>query len=802
MAIELSARAELNRQKRLQQINIIVEIEGWPTIYGAMKVLEIARFDNDLLFDDGWLFDDLVEKLNSNDLISLEGTTKGITSQISPDKEAHKSVEKVSVEFLDENGEISKMVSPNIGLPEVIGTRAKFFVNYGNGAHPEDSILLHSGCIDGVKTRAGSIVLSISSNEAQKRQKFFVKTTTKLTAPITNTDTTINVVSTDGYLIEQDALKTYIRINDEVIRYTGITATSFTGCTRGHFDTIAAGHALDDEADSFYRLEGSPIDLALKLMLSPSSESLSINTQSFVEVEPLNLIANAIKFENYNIQETQGLVVGDKVTVTGSLSNNGTYTITGFGTLDSGSYVVVDGPLVNETGSTGSAVFKSKYDVLNEGLGMKCDEVDVAKHEEIKALFGSSFPSMDHYIKDTIEGRDLVHKLIYFPCALYPIDRKARSSIAAIFPPFSSSDLAILNEDTIVETGKLTSEREAGKNFYDGVLFKFDDYAIEDKFKSGLLIVAGDTRVSRIGNRPYIIECGGIRDTAGNRALLEILGTRILQRYKNAAELFPSVKVKYSTGVKIEVGDKVLFGSEKMKLVDITTGDRSFKPRLAEVMNKEVNLQTGEIKVNVLMTGSNLKGRYASIAPQSYLGSASNTTKLELKKSIWTTSKEYKQWEKYFGEIVLIHNPDFSYMHERTLLGVDPTNDNFLLIDTALPSAPLDGYSITAPKYTGLADEKYKWKLLHCYLNNEISVTSGVSTSAFNVSLTDAAKFFVGAYVRLCKNDFTTTTSEVKVLSISGTQINTDNFGITVDNTYYAELIGYVSDNGLPYRLI
>ena len=48
-------------------------------------------------------------------------------------------------------------------------------------------------------------------------------------ADITITDTTISVPSTKGFPSEYGLLK----INDEIISYTGITSTSFTGCIRG-----------------------------------------------------------------------------------------------------------------------------------------------------------------------------------------------------------------------------------------------------------------------------------------------------------------------------------------------------------------------------------------------------------------------------------------------------------------------------------------------------------------------------------------------------------------------------------------
>ena len=52
---------------------------------------------------------------------------------------------------------------------------------------------------------------------------------TSITAAIDSSDTTISVPSTKGFPSEYGLLK----INDEIISYTGITSTSFTGCIRG-----------------------------------------------------------------------------------------------------------------------------------------------------------------------------------------------------------------------------------------------------------------------------------------------------------------------------------------------------------------------------------------------------------------------------------------------------------------------------------------------------------------------------------------------------------------------------------------
>ena len=52
---------------------------------------------------------------------------------------------------------------------------------------------------------------------------------TTTSSAVQSSDTTINVESTKGFPKEWGLLK----IDDEIITYTGITATSFTGCVRG-----------------------------------------------------------------------------------------------------------------------------------------------------------------------------------------------------------------------------------------------------------------------------------------------------------------------------------------------------------------------------------------------------------------------------------------------------------------------------------------------------------------------------------------------------------------------------------------
>jgi len=68
-------------------------------------------------------------------------------------------------------------------------------------------------------------------------------TSTQLTDnPLSNSATTVNVVSTAAF-----PTVGFISIDNEIIKYTGKTATSFTGCTRGADGTSATSHVQNSQ---------------------------------------------------------------------------------------------------------------------------------------------------------------------------------------------------------------------------------------------------------------------------------------------------------------------------------------------------------------------------------------------------------------------------------------------------------------------------------------------------------------------------------------------------------------------------
>jgi len=76
--------------------------------------------------------------------------------------------------------------------------------------------------------------------------------------------------ATDATLSDVSPLPSsgYVRIDDEIIQYTGVTAGSnqLTGLTRGAFGTTAATHSADSKVEIVCHITGNPIDVAQAML--------------------------------------------------------------------------------------------------------------------------------------------------------------------------------------------------------------------------------------------------------------------------------------------------------------------------------------------------------------------------------------------------------------------------------------------------------------------------------------------------------------------------------------------------------
>jgi len=135
------------------------------------------------------------------------------------------------------------------------GRTVRFYVGYSTLAF-SDFVLIGTQMVTSAIYRKGAYEVSCSDIQRTLKKDIFDVIQTTLAATISATDTTITLASVTGlamvphgtsYSDAPSSTVGYIKIKDEVIRYTVINTGSnqVTGCTRGALGTIAAAYTVD-----------------------------------------------------------------------------------------------------------------------------------------------------------------------------------------------------------------------------------------------------------------------------------------------------------------------------------------------------------------------------------------------------------------------------------------------------------------------------------------------------------------------------------------------------------------------------
>ena len=798
MAQEITLEAELKAQGLEKQPNIVLKIDGFHDIWGAVQVERYPTYgDEGLLYGQSNLFyGGLLPHPNARDYLSLKGTTTRISQQLELDQGGAGSIQALSISLLDTQGELTEKFAPGNIVDDVLSRNATVYFLFQDTAFPEDAIVLFNGLVDQITFGPGNVQIRVAHPDQLKRQEIFTEITHELDGAIDDSVVTISLSSVVGMVEPVADFDTYVVIDDEIIKYTGISGNSLTGCVRGQLNTIAAAH--DDEAGTktFYRLHGNGVEIALKIMLS--NGPVNIYEATFDSAKNSGLVGpterDVFFFAGVRLESDLGIVVGDLIRTREEFM----------------SFPEVLRPILQITESSEGTYIRvaydfgkipfptrivSKYNVWPIGLGMETRQVDILEHERVNGLFSSSFPLMDLYVKGGITGTDLIEQDLMKPNALYSVPRKGRSSIGLTLPPLAESRTQVIDHTNVINPASLKITRSINNNFYNSVIYSYNEDSLEDKFLSGEIVIDSDS-LNRIKakNRPLKIEARGFRKGA-TQALIRRQAERILDRYKFAAESIKGIQVTLGVGFNLDITDTVIFGSSELQIADGKNGTRQFVPRVMEVTNKTFDI-SGKVTIDLLDTSFSPLGRYGVISPSSYVSSyASNL--LILKRSFTTTSGEQIKWSDYVGEFLNIHNEDYSVQLTVTLTGLSPGNPNALIISS--PSgAILEDYFVDIANYD-VAEGKTK--SIHCFLTPEVTVSSGASGTEFVVS--DASTLFVGAVIEIHSPNFSNQSAEVRITDITGTLIEVDkDLGFTPSSGDLINLIGFKEDNGLPYRII
>lgn len=793
---------------------LVLEIDGFTDLLTSGFISEVARYDEEGLVYDmpGLVYDGIVQRNDQEALISLDGTTNQITQQLLQDDGGVSSTTNVTIALLNKDNRLSSLVTPQLN-DDLLSKKASVWLGAKGTSFPEDFIRIFVGNVTQITTSGGLVKVTVSHPENLKRAELFTKIQTELVGAVDATQTTIDVETTNGLLLPSanGLIRTFVRIDDELIEYTGLTASQLTGCTRGALDTIATSH--DDEAsvDSFYVLgdntvASNAVDLSLQLLISRSEQPWVTGERAFsFGISPSPSSVNSIFFSGVDLKLKHNIQPGDFVTVTGASVPANNVTLAEIGAIineDTGTRLVIAGATLSpESDSLAEVSFTSQYATLTEGVGLTPDQVDIEEFRKIFDLFSSTLLNYQIYLKDTIKGSDLLNREILFPSACYSLPRKGRVSLGKTKPPIAEFETVIIDETNTLNASDLTMERSTLENFYNGVVYRYEEDTIDDRFLAGEVTVSASSqaRIKKVGNRPLTIDAKGVRKTNDNRVVIESNSQRILDRFQFGAEQITGLQVPFSVGWNMEVGDTTIV--QGLQLFDSKTGERNLSPRIMEVTNRAFNFRQGTIKLDLVDTAFSVDGRYGTISPASLVGVGSTSTRLILQRSFGTGEFELEQnkWLQYVGLTVLVRDENWTVQGTAEFLGFDPANENAMLLGAGLSFTPLENYIVDIAEYQ---DAEPLYKTIHCYFNPQVLVTAA-SVVQNQVEVADVSKFFVGSIVRVHNFDYSNDSVEAIVESISGDVLNLDrDLGYLPAIDDEVDLIGFVDDGGLPYRIL
>lgn len=809
MATQLSVVAEAFLEQNNITGNIILELAGFPSLYGSVKVTRVAKYGDTIFFgDEGLVYGGTVPDNTSKDYISLTGTTNNITQKLDQDRGGSSSITSFKIRLVDKDDELTQAFAPGVTVDDILGNEATVYWQPVGGAHPADSARLFVGIVSTASFGAGYVDIVVQHPSTLARQEILPKVTTQLTLAMSDVATIAFVEDASALVVNGDAITVYIRIGDELMLVREVVnGTDILIDARAQLGTVATSHDVDDEVESFYVISGGPIDLALRMLLSSTNnnEFATRTASRIVQVDAVTNISGAVFFEGINIQDELGLVVGDQMALTtgASVGNLFSYrNILSFGSNSSGSWVVVDQTLTPEIELSATCLFKSKYNTLTFGAGdtIKPYHVDVAQFERLEETFSANFFDYEWYVKDTLNLKDFLEDL-YYPSGLFSLPRQGRISVGIAAPPILGPDAKTLNAENITNATRVAIRRSINEAFYNSITYKFNEDSIDDRFLSGVITTSEDSfnRV-KVGSRTLTIEAGGIRESTANRNKITAISRRFLDRFQFGAEQV-ECDVNFKTAFAVEPGDTVILDGGSIKLSDITQGSRNFLTRVVEVVNRSINLKTGACRLTLSDTNLSTRTRYSVFSPSSIIGTGSTVNEIFITRSFSTeeTELERDKWRDYVLQKVRVHNSDYSFDETTTLIQLDPSNPNRVLVNPALSSPPTAGMIMTVPEYDdSSAQAGQLYKALHASFNPQVAATGG-STTTVTVAPGDVSKFYVGAPVRIHLADYSEDDSTT-VAEISGTTLTLNKtLAFTVTSSHLIDNIGFAGDKGSYY---
>jgi hypothetical protein len=715
MAVELTQNALSAAQATGKTPVIVLKFDGLDTLFGPVTIKKYIRIgDPDLFIGDDWVIGGTNDVEDQKPYVQLSFSTSAIRQQIEPDRGSGSSISNMKIRLIDYRQEITELITPGLTFTEPLGLRGTVYFGFQETAWPEDYIVAFKGIVEGIDAGPGWVEFSFNHPDELKRVTIFDQHETTLNGAINNSTTTILLDDASGLVEPSDVLRSFVKIDDEFLEFTGISGNNLTGVTRGALlatdpRALAASHSDEASVESFYILEDNVVDLALKLMLSNAEADYA----SALAIESLGATAsNEVFFQGQYLIRDYNITAGDFFTSSGCINtgNNQTDLViesieeTGDGTIISFNFTFIP-----ETSSTGLASVSSRYNILPVGAGMLPVDVDIDRHEYLKETYLGGV-TVRHYIDEDLKLKDFLDQDLYNSVGLFSLPREAKASVGIHIPPLPIDEIVVLNEDNIKNPSNIVVKRAINKNFQNAIVYKIDRDLYEEKYRKGV-ITTNVQSIDEVGKRKdYVVESGGLRSTLQGQTLATSFSNRRLERYNRGSEFITGMKLTLKDGMRLEPGDIVIFDPENLKVVNTIDGDRERPAQFWEVVNREFNLK-GEVTVDLVQTNYQSTNRYGLISPASKIDSAT-TTELVIKESYQSGlgANEYQKWSNFIGAQIRVRNASFTVTGLTTITAI---NANVITVSPALSFTPLSDYVMEFAGYDEQALDLVKLTYVH-----------------------------------------------------------------------------------------
>jgi hypothetical protein len=711
MTLPLSQRAQLVVGSNVKEPNIVLEIEGISTLYGAIIIkTDVKVGDIDLEVGDpvsnpnAFYVGDLREVSDQDNAISMSGTSQSIRQMLQIDIGQGSSISNMSIALID-SGDITKLITPGQLIDDILQARCKVYLGFSDVSWPKDYVVIFRGIVTDVTSDAGKIILMLNHPDDKKQGSIFKSVKPKLVGNINSVTTTINLDSVNDLLVPvlgpdgtyDPSFQAYVLIDSEAIGYTGVSGLTLTGVTRGGLLSIPASHSDGTAAETIYQLTGNCIDLALKIMCSNGVGGFyasQLDMTSFNNIDT-GIVQNAIYFNKTNLVDKYNVAVGDFITTIGA--SNGANNVSLQPIIDiidtpEGQYLVIGGTafFVTETGTSALLFIRSQYDTLPDGLALTNDEVDLDEHLHLQDIFLGGF-SYDFRLKETIDdARKFLETEIYSPVAAFSLPRKSRCSVGYHIGPIPGQYIKTFDASNIKNPSKQKLVRSTNRNFYNEIVYEFDQSFVTGEFISGLITISETSKAQIKGyNKTLTIKSKGLRSSTGAASIAHSQSNRRLSRYQFAAEML-SFGTSFSDGFNVEIGDIVWIDGSQLKMPDIKTALKGMAGRYFFVQNKTLNFK-GDIQFDFLDTNFLGTGRYGLQSPSSQVLSGTSTTEFTIGQSYSHKFgvAEHKKWSQLVGAKVIVRSPNYSVSAETI---IQDASTNVIQVLPALPFVPATGY--------------------------------------------------------------------------------------------------------------